>query len=251
MLEITDHAAVREIRMARPPVNALDPGLVAALRAALAAAPRQGAAAIVLAGRPGMYSAGLDVPALLALDRAAMRTFLVDFFGLLCDLAASPLPVVAAITGHSPAGGAVLSIFCDHRVMAEGDFKIGLNEVQVGLSLPPVIHAALVRVVGVRQAERLAVRGPMIPAAEAHTIGLVDELVPLEGVVERALERARDFLALPPRAMARTRELARRDLVESFARQQSATQERFADDWFGDETQRTMRALVDRLKKKS
>ena len=107
------------------------------------------------------------------------------------------------------AGGAVLSIFCDARIMAEGDFRIGLNEVQVGLSLPQVIHTALVRVVGCRQAERLGVGGLLVPAGEALRIGLVDELVPVEAVVERALERCRDFLKLPPRAMATTRALCR------------------------------------------
>ena len=100
-----------------------------------------------------------------------MEQTLRDFFRLMRALAASPIPTVAAITGHAPAGGAVLSIFCDARVMAEGDFRIGLNEVQVGLSLPRVIHTALVRVVGERQAERLGVGGLLVPAGEALRIG--------------------------------------------------------------------------------
>jgi enoyl-CoA hydratase/carnithine racemase len=197
-----------------------------------------------------MFSAGLDVPALLVLERPAMEAFLGDFLALLRALATSPLPVVAAITGHSPAGGAVLAIHCDHRVMADGDFKIGLNEVQVGLPLPRVIHSTLVRVVGRRQAERLGVRGILIGSAEAHRIGLVDEVVPLESVVETALERARDFLAVPAGAMARTRELARQDLAASFAGEERATWESFVVDWYSAETQGALRALVERLKKK-
>jgi enoyl-CoA hydratase/carnithine racemase len=198
-----------------------------------------------------MFSAGLDVPVLLRLDRAAMSAFLVEFFALMRALAASRVPVVAAITGHAPAGGAVLSIFCDHRVMADGDFRIGLNEVRVGLSLPRVIHTALELVVGPRQAARLGTGGLLVSASEALAVGLVDELVPAEGVVERALEVARDLLALPPRAMATTRELTRRPLVELFDAQQEATFARFVDDWFSDETQGAMRALVERLKKKA
>jgi Delta3-Delta2-enoyl-CoA isomerase len=223
--------------------------LVASLRGAIEAAPTAGVRALVLSGRPGMLSGGLDVPVLLTLDRAAMQRFLVDFFALLRAIAASPIPIVVAITGHAPAGGAVLSIFCDRRVMADGEWRIGLNEVEVGLSLPRVIHSALVRVVGVREAERLGVGGLLISAAEALAIGLVDELVPLEAVVERALERSRDLLALPPRAMTVTRALARRDLVESFDREATETLERFVDDWFGEETQGAMRALAARLKK--
>jgi len=251
MLERIEHGEIVELRLARPPANALDPALVAALADAIAAAPAGGARALVIAGRPGMFSGGLDVPVLLTLDRAGMERTLRDFFRLMRALAASPIPTVAAITGHSPAGGAVLSIFCDARVMAEGDFRIGLNEVQVGLSLPRVIHTALVRVVGERQAERLGVGGLLISAGEALHVGLVDELAPVEGVVERALERCRDLLKLPPRAMASTRTLCRAGLVAAFDRQQNETYERFVDDWFGAETQGAMRALVERLRNKS
>jgi enoyl-CoA hydratase/carnithine racemase len=251
MLDTIDHGDVRELRLARPPANALDPDLIALLADAVEDAPHAGKRAIVISGRPGMFSGGLDVPELLKLDREGMLTTLRDFFRLMKNLAASPIPIVAAITGHAPAGGAVISIFCDARVMADGDFKIGLNEVQVGLSLPEVIHTAAVRVIGVRQAERLGVAGLLVPAGEALAIGLVDELVPVEAVVERALARCRDLLRLPPKAMARTRQLCRRDLVEAFAKQEERTYERFVDDWFGSETQGAMRALVDRLKKKS
>src|SRR5690606_31965354 len=115
MLEKIDHGAVREIRLARPPVNALSPELVVALEAALAEAGEQ-ARAIVLSGQPGMFSAGLDMKALLARDRAQMAEFWAAFLALLKRLATSRVPVVAAITGHSPAGGAVMAIFCDQRV---------------------------------------------------------------------------------------------------------------------------------------
>ena len=251
MLERTEHGDILELRLARPPANALDPALIAALADAIEGAPAGGARAVVLSGSPGMFSGGLDVPVLLTLDRAGMETTLRDFFRLMRALAASPIPTVAAITGHAPAGGAVLSIFCDARIMAEGEFKIGLNEVQVGLSLPQVIHSALARVVGERQAERLGVGGLLISAGEALHVGLVDELVPVEAVVERALERCRDLLKLPPRAMATTRALCRAGLVAAFDRQQRDTYERFALDWFGDETQGAMRALVARLQAKA
>jgi enoyl-CoA hydratase/carnithine racemase len=158
--------------------------------------------------------------------------------------------VVAALTGHSPAGGAVLAIHCDHRVMAEGGYRIGLNEVQVGLPMPRVIWSTLVRVVGLRQAERLSVTGVLLGAGEAREIGLVDELVAPELVVERAVERARDYVALPAAAMRATRALARRDLADAFAREERATWEAFVADWFSAETQGAMRALVERLKKR-
>lgn len=251
MIEIQEHAGgVRELRLSRPPANALDPDLVAALRGAVEGSPALGARALVLSASGKLFSGGLDVPVLLALDRPAMAAFLGDFLGLLRAIAASPAPTIAAISGHAPAGGAVLAIHCDYRVMAEGDFRIGLNEVAVGLPLPRVIHSTLVRVVGAAAAEKLAVAGLLVPAGEALRLGLVDELAPQEAVVERALQKARDLVALPTRAMSETRALARRDLVESFAREERGTWEAFVDDWFSPETQGAMRALVERLRKK-
>ena len=247
MLETIDHGPIRELRLARPPVNALDPGLIAALRAAIEGAPGSGARGLVLSGRPGMFSAGLDVPYLLNLDRAAITAAWEDFYGLMEALATSSIPIAAAITGHSPAGGAVLAIFCDYRVMAEGDFRIGLNEVEVGIPMPPVIHGAMTRQVGARQAERLLAGGLMIPAAEALAIRLVDELAPPEQVVERALGFCRRLLALPPLAMGFTRRLARGDLACLFEKKRQLELDTLIDAWFSDETKGAMRALLARL----
>lgn len=250
MLDILQHDTVRELRLARPPVNALDPGLVRGLREAVEAAPREGARALLLSGAPGLFCAGLDVPALLQLDRDAFRVFWNDFFGLCAALARSPVPVVAAITGHAPAGGAVLSILCDYRVMARGAFRIGLNEVQVGLSVPECIQAALRRLVGAYRAERLLVAGAMLEAEQALSIGFVDELVDIDFVVPRALAWAAELLKLPPNAMRGTRRLARADLAAVFADASALPVEDFLDGWFAPEAQGVLKALVARLKSK-
>jgi enoyl-CoA hydratase/carnithine racemase len=254
MLDTIRHDAIVELRLARPPVNALDPGLVRALRAAIDSAPASGARGIVLSGRPGIYSAGLDVPVLLQLDRGELRQFMHDFFSLCGAIAASPIPIVAAITGHSPAGGAVLSIFCDYRVMAhsvdpEKPFRIGLNEVQVGLSVPACIQFGLQRLVGTYRAERLMVAGAMLEGEEARRIGFVDELTAIDDVVPRALAWLQELLSLPAQAMSTTRTLARRDLAEAFADPASWLLDEFAAAWHGEETQSILTALVARLKK--
>ena len=249
-IEHDPHHQIVELRLARPPVNALDPALIAGLRRAVESAPANGARALVLSGRAGMFSAGLDVPALLPLDRDGIAAAWRDFYGLMAALARSPIPVAAAITGHSPAGGAVLAICCDYRVMAEGNFQIGLNEVQVGLALPPVIHATLARLVGAHQAERLGVPGLLVSPGEAYRIGLVDELAPAEQVVSQALAWCRHLLALPPQAVSATRELARRDLASRFGQDPSTELAGLVETWTSSETQGAMRALVARLAEK-
>jgi len=251
MLELVDHEdRIRELKLARPPVNALNPPLIDALAKAVAAAPGDGIRALILSGRPGLFSAGLDVPELLMLDRAGMIRFWQSLFGLLEHLARSPIPVVAAFTGHSPAGGTVLGLYCDYRVMAEGDFQLGLNEVQVGLVVPPVIHRALARLIGIDPAERHLVAGLMIPAAKALKIGLVDELRAPEDVVARALEWCRDHLAMPQHAMLATRTLCRADIEALFDDPNAMNTEAFAEVWFSDATQATLKDMVARIRKK-
>lgn len=244
------HGDVHELELSRPPVNALDPELVAQLLQAVRDAPARGARALVLSGRPGMFSAGLDVPALLALDRAGMAAFWRDYVDLCAALARSPIPVAAALTGHSPAGGAVLAIMCDYRVMAEGEFIIGLNEVQIGLVVPEFIQQALRRLLGRHQAERMVVSGAMPVTAQALRIGLIDESAPPEDVSARAVAWAGQLAALPAQAMTRTRQLARADLAALFDKAVGDHIESFLDIWFGDEAQASLHALVARLQEK-
>jgi enoyl-CoA hydratase/carnithine racemase len=249
MITIQDHGSIRELRLSRPPANALNPELIETLRAALEQAPRDGVRALVLSGAPGMYSAGLDVPELLTFDRAGIRGMWQSLYAALRALAASPLPIAAAITGHSPAGGAVLATYCDYRVMADGKYKIGYNEVQVGIPMPVALLRCAARLVGDRQAERLCAGGLLLPVAEALRIGLIDEVAPPEQVVERAVEWGRAMAALPRTAMSLTREAARAGLVRLMDEGLAGELDQLVENWFHPEAQAALRGLVERLKK--
>jgi enoyl-CoA hydratase/carnithine racemase len=228
MLDIIEHdlirdpasgaAGIREIRLARPPVNALNGDLLGRLVDTMHAAHES--SAIVITGQPNVFSAGLDVPAILALSRDDMEAVFLALWRAQQAIALSAVPVVFGITGHCPAGGTVLAIHADYRVMAQksmegGEFKLGLNEVQVGLFPGPVIHGAFRRLVG-GHAAQLLTRGALIDPATALRVGLVDELVDADRCTARAVEVAREICALPRDAMLRTRALVRQDLVALF-----------------------------------
>jgi len=251
MILTVDHGAVRELRLNRPPVNALTADLMEALRQAMEAAAREGIPALVLSGAPGRFCGGLDLPLLVELDRDSIDAAWDELYSLLRALAYSPIPVAAAITGHAPAGGTVLPLFCDRRIMADGDFKLGVNEVAVGIPLPPVIVSGLRRQVGPRQAERLAVSGVLISPREALEIGLVDELAPAAQVVARAVAWCETLLALPREAMAATRREARADMAAIFARDLEAELRQMMASWWNPETMDTLRSVVARLKKRA
>ncbi len=248
MVKIIEHGQIIEISLERPPVNAMNQQLIGALLAAHESAVARGAHAVIISGTPGMFSGGLDVPELLTYDRDAIGRFWEAFFLLMFRIASSPIPVLAAITGHAPAGGAVLAMHCDYRVAATGEFKLGLNEIQVGLPVPRNILYVLEAVVGVRQAARLATAGLLLSPADALTIGLVDELTAPEHTVEKCVTVAQALIDLPPVAMNTTRLAAKSDLLERLG---TADDARIATDyWFSDETQFNMKQLVARLSEK-
>jgi 3,2-trans-enoyl-CoA isomerase len=246
MLELQDHGPVRELRLASPPVNALNGALVQRLNQELAAAAQQGVRALVLSGQPGLFSAGLDVREVTSSPPEVLRRFINDFFRLQERLARSPIPIVAAITGHCPAGGTVLALYCDHRVMARGAFRIGLNEVQVGLYPGYTIFRAFERLVGKSRTAALLPRGAMLDPEGALAAGLVDELVAPEAAVSRAVELATELVALPPRAYARTRALVRSDLVRLFDEPEEDVSAVFGADWITGEARQHLAAILAR-----
>ncbi len=250
LVERIEHGPIREIKLSRAPVNALNPPLCRALSAALAEAERDGVQALVLSGGPKVFSAGLDVPYLLSLgdDRAALTSAWESFFDAARALAAFPAPVVGAIAGHAPAGGCVLALCCDYRVMASGPFRIGLNETQVGLVAPEGIQHLLRRVVGLHRAERLLVAGELVEAERALAIGLVDELTDIEEVSIRARVWLEGLLLLPRQPVLQTRAIARADVIAALAPERIQL-DRFIDAWSAPDTQAGLRALIAKLGK--
>ena len=249
LIDTIDHGQVTELRLARGPVNALDPQLCRALAEAVPAAIEAGAQGIVLSGGEKVFSAGLDVPYLLSLDtRDELGAAWTGFLDAARALATSKVPVAAAITGHSPAGGCVLALCCDYRVMAEGPFRIGLNETQVGLVAPEGIQHLMRRAVGIHRAERLLVGGELVDSARAAVIGLVDELAPQADVVARAVAWLDALLALPRGPVLHTRAIARADLVAALAPERIDI-DTFVNAWNAPDTQAGLRALVARLGK--
>jgi enoyl-CoA hydratase/carnithine racemase len=250
LVERTVHGAIHELKLARAPVNALNPQLCSDLAGALDEAVADGARGVILAGGPKVFSAGLDVPYLLSLgdDRAALTDAWTRFFGCARALAESPVPVVAAIAGHAPAGGCVLALCCDYRVMAKGPFRIGLNETRVGLAAPEGIQHLLSRTVGPHRAERLLITGELLDAEQAFAIGLVDELVDLDAVTPRARVWLEDLLTLPGQPMLETRAIARSDLIAAM-QPDRVRLDHFINGWFSADSQAGLRALVAALGK--
>jgi len=243
MIETISHDSLVEIKLSRPPVNALNFELLNQLVITLEQVIASGAKGIVLSGGTKVFSGGLDVPYLLSSSPADLRACWSRFFDAARTIAKSPVPIAAAISGHNPAGGCVLSLCCDYRVMAQGPFRIGLNETQVGLAVPEAIQYLLRRIVGAHRAERLVVAGAMIESQKAFELGIIDELAPQEDVANVALNWLRSHAALPQGPMRVTRALARADIIHALNGFNEVEMEQFMQGWYSEETQAVLQGL--------
>lgn len=198
------------------------------------------ASALVIAAQGPIFSAGLDLPALVDLTPAAFRTFIDRFSQVMLRIFELPVPVVAAVNGHAIAGGCALALQADVRIMAGG--KIGLNEAQLGLGLPPVILEALRAQVPARSLVPIALEGRLFSAEEALQLGLIDEIAP--DALAAALQRA-SLLATPGAGQIKT---ALRAPVAALIR--AAGNTGWTGTWFAPAAQERLRAAVAKLTKK-
>jgi enoyl-CoA hydratase len=175
-------------------VNALTVDAFAALDAALDECADD--AAVVLCGRDGVFSAGLD-RAVLGGAPADLEALAVALTRTTMRLWIEPRPVVVAATGHAIAGGAILALACDHVVAAAGDFRWGLNETAIGLVLPQWVVDLARANVRADRLEGLLLPGRLVDARAALDVGFVDELAAPDDVRTRALARAEALVELP------------------------------------------------------
>jgi len=187
-------------------VNAMSTAFFDALNAALDRAEEERPGPVVITGRPGVFSAGLDLKLLPTLPADDLRKTLIAFGRTLLRVFLFPLPTVAAVPGHAIAGGAMLAFACDLRVMADGPFRLHLNETAIGLTLPSwaiaIAHAAIPR----RWHTEAILHARPYGAAEARDRGMVDVVAPPERVLVEALALAEPLKALDQKAYAGSKE---------------------------------------------
>src|SRR5581483_2974685 len=207
------------------------------------------ARAAVLIGYERYFSAGLALPLLVDLERPAMRRFISRFGDVMLRVFACGKPIVAAINGHAIAGGCVLALQCDVRVMIDGEAKIGLNETQLGIGLPTSVLEPLRLAVPTGSLVTIAYEGRLFSPHEALELGLVDELSPPGEIETRAMDRALALAQVPSTAVAQVKLGLRMHALEAIRRRADEETERWLDTWFSAEGQERLKQTVARLKK--
>jgi enoyl-CoA hydratase len=251
-IRIERQGRVVVLRLDRERGNAIDEAMVEALRAACAevAADDRVRGVLVASGHPKLFCPGLDLMSLVEYDRPAMARFLAHFEEATIGLFALRKPVVAAVAGAAVAGGCVLALTADHRVLRRGS-PIGLNEVRVGIPLPwPV--ATLLRVsVPPAFVARVALLGQNLTDEDARAAGLVHEVLEAEGFEAACLARLEEFADRDPLALATTKGYLRDAALGEMRAGSERHRAAFLDAWFGPAGQEGIRRTVASLTRKA
>jgi enoyl-CoA hydratase len=212
-ISVTHDDGVTTVLADRPPANAMDVTLLGELVAALDAVAAEPPAALVLAGRPGFFSAGADLKAVPSYGPDEQRAMVEGINRMALGVYALPCPVVGAITGHAIAGGLVLALCTDLRV-ASSEGRYGLTEVKVGVPYPQAAIGVVEAELPAPAARLLAFGNALHDAQTCLRLGVFDEVVAPDGVLPRALEIAGELAAMPGEVYGRTKRDLRGATIE-------------------------------------
>ena len=247
---LTRDGAIGIIRLDRAHGNAIDDHVVEALVATLAEVesdPGIGGVLMTAAGK--IFCPGLDLQDLVALDREAMERFMRRFSAAVLTLYTFPKPVVAVLQGHALAGGCVLALCADWRVLRRGAIT-GLNEVKVGVPLPFGVALIVRDAVPKNKLTESALLGRNATDEDAIAAGLADELADASGVEAAGRARLEEFIAKDAFAFAVTKRYLRSPVVERIRANNQLLLPEWLDGWFSQGTRARIAAIVAELKEK-
>jgi enoyl-CoA hydratase len=240
MLTVDETDDVAVLRLEHGRVNALDTELLKALTAAVTGSDR----ALVLTGSGSAFSAGVDLRRILDGGPAYTAGFLFELTRMFRAVFDHPRPTVAAVNGHAIAGGCVLALACDARLMSGG--RIGLSELAVGVPFP-VTALEIVRHALGPGADRAVLRAETVGPDRALVLGLVDELTAPDELLPQAVALAGDLAARSPEAYRMAKQRLHRPAVETIASASSEEDAAVFAGWTSDETRRRIEAMLSAL----
>jgi enoyl-CoA hydratase/carnithine racemase len=243
LIQVAYHDNIGVLKLNRRVTNAINLELVTTLTEKLKElnqAPNLHGFVITSANEK-FFSIGFDIPELIDLTEDGFREFYHSFNQLCIDLYTFPKPIIAAITGHAVAGGCILALCCDYRFIASGKKLMGLNEIKLGVPIPYPADCILHQLVGYRNARDIVDTGEFFPPERLLTMGMVDEVLPVEEVLPRAIEKMQMLSAMPQGGFKKIKQ-NRTEKVEALIKRDLAEKENiFAECWYSQDARQRLR----------
>ncbi len=248
LLRHEEDKGVHRLTMKHGP-NALDRPLMDALRTAMRDLAGAGSPAVILASaHPKLFCPGWDLKLLADAPREDVAAFLQDFNALILDLFSYPGPTAAEIAGHAVAAGCQLTIACDVRVMAAGQPRLGLSELNLGVPVPGASLRMLRSRLSSPAVDDLVFRGEGCTAGRARELGLVHRTAPPEELLAATAHEMARLAGRPRRAFVETKRLLLSPVWQAMSEPSPAEDNAFLDCWFDPETRTRIAGVSRRLR---
>jgi Delta3-Delta2-enoyl-CoA isomerase len=243
-VRLSTNDGIAEVRLKRGKVNALNEQAVEEIgvcfqRIATDPAIR----AVVFTADGPFFSFGFDIPEFLSYSRESFSRYLERFTSLYTGLFTYPKPLVAALNGHTIAGGCMLALACDYRIMVSGKARIALNEITFGSSVFAGSVAMLKFIVGGKNAQAVLYDGTMYSAQTAFHLEMIDQVSSDEQLMGDAQEVARRLAAKDATAFRSIKNLLRAPVAAEMAGREKQSVQEFVDIWYSESTWRNLQAI--------
>jgi Delta3-Delta2-enoyl-CoA isomerase len=199
--------------------------------------------AVIFTGDGPFFSFGFDIPEFLSYSKEAFSRFLRKFTSLYTYLFTYPRPIVAALNGHAIAGGCMLALAADYRIMVSGKGRISLNEITFGSSVFAGSVAMLKFLVGAKNAHTILYDGTMFSAPVALQLGMIDQVSSDENLVADAREMAKRLAAKDAAAFRSMKGLLRAPVADEIAGYEEKSVQEFVDIWYSERTRKHLEAI--------
>nr|DBA19411.1 TPA: hypothetical protein GDO54_015252 [Pyxicephalus adspersus] len=253
LVEMDESTGVAVMKIKNPPVNSLRLELLTEFAISLEKLEiDRGCRGLILtSASPKIFSAGLDITEMCGKSTEHYEAFWRAVQEMWLKLFGSNMVTIAAVNGSSPAGGCLMSMCCDYRIMADNPkYAIGLNETQLGIVAPFWFKDTMMHIVGSRVTEQSLQLGQMYPAPAALKIGLVDQLVPEDKVQSTAAAVMAQWLSVPDHARQITKSMIRKPIIDRLVKQREADINNFVSFISKESIQKSLQVYMDRLKQK-
>ncbi|XP_044766585.1 enoyl-CoA delta isomerase 1, mitochondrial-like [Coccinella septempunctata] len=247
---VVDELGIATVTLQNAPVNSLNLKLVTELSDTLNSLEKNKSRGLILKSfSDKVFSAGIDLFELYKPKEDRMKQYWTALQDCWINLYGFSAPTVACINGHAPAGGCLLSLCCEYRVMLK-DRTIGLNETKLGIVAPPWFIASMENVIGRRQSELALTSGKMFTTEEALRVGLIDEIAEDS---EDAINKSRAFFKLfekvAPSARSATKHLIRKKTIQDLVQNREADLNLFCKTVMQERVQQGLELYIKSLKK--
>jgi 3,2-trans-enoyl-CoA isomerase len=244
-ISLTTNEGIARVALNRGKVNAINEKVVDELTDCFRALSYDpGVKAVILTGEGKFFTFGFDIPEFLNYTKEAFVRYLTKFTGLYTDIFLYPKPVIAALNGHTIAGGCMLAIACDYRIMVPENARISLNEINFSSSVFAGSVELMKLLLGQRLAEAALLSGAMYSAEEALQLGLIDRIAAKADLENEAVKKAREYAAQDGAAFRSIKKLLRQATAEEMMKREKASILEFVDIWYSEKTWNNLQQKV-------